>query len=286
MAYSMTGWGTYKAKKFTINIKGLNSKYKEVFLHMPTEFFSLEANVHRLISDAVNRGKVDVYINIDKAKIKKRITVNEELYKSAYAALKKLLAKTGEKHVPVEVIFQSVEGIVSEDLSLDADFAWEQVKPVIEKAIKDFVKMKQAEAERLLEDIAKRVDVVEKEAENIKKLFETYKVSYTIKIKNKIEELLRKSEEKKEGFIAAQVVEVVEKFDITEELVRLSSHVKQIRALYKEKIVGRKLDFIAQEIYREANTLTNKLGSPEISACAIAIKETTEKIREQAANLE
>jgi len=286
LAYSMTGWGTHRTPKFTVNLKGLNSKYKEVVLHLPQEFFEAEPFIYKFLNDSVIRGRVDLFVNLDKNNIKKHVVVDEELFKEAYASMKKLMTKVKIKgEIPVQTILNSVNGIVTvKDAEAKDTYSWKKVKPVIEAAFKDFMKMKEKEAQGHIKDIENRLSIIEKEAANIVSMHEEFKEEYKKKTRERLDVILAK--ENRQGFLNTEAVEILDKYNITEELVRISSHVKQALSIIKNDAAGRKLDFLAQEFYREANTIGSKINNAKIAHAVIVIKENTEKIREQALNLE
>ncbi|PKL91984.1 MAG: YicC family protein [Candidatus Goldiibacteriota bacterium HGW-Goldbacteria-1] len=286
MSYSMTGWGTFRAQGYSINLRGLNSKYKEVVLHLPSEFFAAEPYIYKFLNEKINRGRIDLYVNIEKNNAAKKVETDEKLFKSAYAALKKLYKTAGIKQeVPASLIIERVEGIVKTETVGGASYTWEKVKPSIEDAFEDFMKMKKKEGTRLLADIGKRAAFIDAEAKKIKGHFETFKEEYIQKTRERLSKILEGKEAK--SFLSLDVVEALDKHNITEELVRISSHIKQLEVFISSgEVAGRKIDFLAQELYREVNTIASKVSNPAVSHSVISIKETTEKIREQAQNLE
>ena len=286
MAYSMTGWGTCQAEGYTVNIKGLNSKYKEVALHLPQEFFSAEPFIYRFLNEAISRGRVDLYINIDKGSQKKNIIVDEKLFLKSYRAIKRAMDKAGIKdRVPVETIFERVEGVLSaEPGKKGRDYSWDKVKNSMKKVFADFMLMKKKEGDRLVIDISSRLDAIAAETDKIKKEHEKFKAAYITRAKEKIETVLGKAG--KDKIMNSDIVEILDKFDITEETVRINSHVIQAKKILGDMSCGRKLDFLAQELYREANTIASKIPDASVAHFVIAIKENTDRVREQAQNLE
>jgi len=284
--YSMTGWGTYRTKKFTINLRGLNSKYKEVVLHLPQEFFEAEPFIYKYLNDSVSRGRIDMYVNLDKSNIKKLVVSDPELFFQAHKSLKKLAAASGIKgEIPIQAVLDSTDGIITvRDAEAKDTFSWKKIKPVIESAFADFMKMKKKEAEGHVKDIEARLDIIEKEAEKIRVLYNGFKEEYKNKTRERLDSII--SKENRQGFLNTEAVEVLDKYNITEELVRITSHIKQARTIVRTDAAGRKLDFLAQEFYREANTIGSKINSADVAHTVIVLKENTEKIREQAMNLE
>ncbi len=286
MPCSMTGWGTCKTPKFSINIRGLNSKYREVFLHLPQEMFEAEPYMHKYLSEAITRGRVDVYMNINTTGIQKKFVINERLFREAYRVTARMLKKSGAGVKPPVDFVLSADGVaMTQDAGSFKLFRWEKIKPYIARAVKDFLGMKKKEGARLASDIVKNLDTVEEQAAEIKKLYGTFKSGFIEKAKEKIGIIMGR--EGKSNFLNSEVVEVLDKYEITEELVRIESHIKQFREMLSgKKAPGRKIDFLAQELYLEANTIASKIPVAEVAHAVIIIKENTEKIREQAQNLE
>jgi uncharacterized protein (TIGR00255 family) len=282
----MTGWGTCKSPKFSINIRGVNSKYREVFLHLPAEMFGAEPYMHKYFSDSITRGRVDVYMNINTTVLRKKFSINEKLFREAYSATAKILKRAGGGEKPPVGFILGVDGVAAardaESLKL---FSWEKIKPYVAKAVKDFLRMKKAEGARLLKDIEKHLDIVETQAGEIKSMYDGFKAGFIEKAKAKIETI--RGKEGKSNFLNSEVVEVLDRYEVTEELVRIASHLKHFREIIAGNTApGRKIDFLAQELNREANTIGSKIPNAQIAHAVIIIKESTEKIREQAQNLE
>ncbi len=284
MPLSMTAWGTYKDKFYSINIRSLNSKYKEINLHLPQEFFSLEPFIYSLINEKINRGRIDVFINIESSD-NLTIKINERLFKEAYIQFKKIFNKTGVKEeIPVSALIQNIEGIIQKKQSVDKKvFNWQSVKITLIKAVKNLFLMKKIEGKKLVNDIKDKIKDIYKEIKNIKKIYDRYKIEYINNIRQKIKKILNDDE----LFKDKEIIQILERFDINEELVRLTSHTEQIETLLKkENPVGKKIDFLTQEINREANTISSKISYLEITKSIVNIKELNDKIREQVQNLE
>jgi uncharacterized protein (TIGR00255 family) len=282
----MTGWGTCKTPKFSINIRGLNSKYREVFLHLPQEMFDAEPNIYKLVSEAVSRGRVDVYLSVNASGIKKEFILNRKLFNEAYKNTAKMLKSAGAKQDPPVDFVLGIEGVAAtQDAESFKLFQWKKIKPYMTKAVKDFIGMKEKEGNRLAHDIKKNLDAIEEQAEVIRGLCGRFKEELIGRAKAKLAALLGK--EGKTNFLNPDVVEVLDRYEITEELVRIASHLKQFKDMLAEnKAPGRKIDFLAQELYREANTIASKITYAQVAQAVIVIKENIDKIREQAQNLE
>ncbi len=284
MPLSMTAWGTYKDKFYSINIRSLNSKYKEINLHLPQEFFSFEPFIYSLINDSISRGRIDVFVNMESFN-NLAIKINERLFKEAYIQFKKMFNKTGiREEIPIAALIQNIEGIIQKTQSVDKKvFNWQRVKISFTEAIKNLFLMKKKEGDKLARDIKDKARKIYKEIKKIKKIYDKYRIEYINNTRQKIKEILNDNE----LFKNKEIIQILDKFDINEELVRLASHIEQIEGLLKnENPVGKKVDFLTQEINREANTILSKISYLEIIKSVINIKELNDKIREQVQNLE
>jgi len=282
----MTGWGTYKTSELNISIRGLNSKYKEIYLHLPQELFYVEPHIYKIVNERTIRGRIDVFVSFNVEKIRKKYVLNDALFVDAYKNIIKLFSKLGiKKDVPLEYILRDVEGVATTQLSEGkGSLSAKKIKGAVIHALNDFEKSKKDEGERLLINIKKYILRIKGLVGELELRFINLRSSYEKKTREKIKELFEKDRDKK--ILDLNIVEVLEKYDITEEIVRLNSHLKQLMLMVSGKCSGRKIDFFAQEIYREANTINSKIQDSNITGLTIGIKEFSEKIREQAQNLE
>jgi len=282
----MTGWGTYKTSELNISIRGLNSKYKEIYLHLPQELFYVEPHIYKIVNERTIRGRIDVFVSFNVEKIRKKYVLNDALFVDAYKNIIKLFSKLGiKKDVPLEYILRDVEGVATTQLSEGkGSLSAKKIKGAVIHALNDFEKSKKDEGERLLINIKKYILRIKGLVGELELRFINLRSSYEKKTREKIKELFEKDRDKK--ILDLNIVEVLEKYDITEEIVRLNSHLKQLMLMVSGKCSGRKIDFFVQEIYREANTINSKIQDSNITGLTIGIKEFSEKIREQAQNLE
>lgn len=286
MSGSMTGWGKYKTSELNVAIRGLNSKYKEIFLHLPQELFAAEPYIYKIVKERISRGRVDVYVSFNLEKIKKKYIINDSLFKDVCNKIQNKFRKLKIKQkLPIEYILRDVEGVTATQL-LDGNskVIMGKIKKAVIYGLDDFEKSKRNEGQQLIKNIKKYILKIEKLVNKLKIRFSLLRQSYAEKARKKIKELFEKDVDKK--FLDISVVEILEKYEITEEIVRLNSHIKQLMLMMKGDYSGRKIDFFAQEIYREANTVTSKIQDSKIAGLIIEIKELSEKIREQAQNLE
>lgn len=284
MPLSMTAWGSYKDHNYSINIRSLNSKYKEINLHLPQEFFSLEPAIYSFINKKIMRGKIDVFVDVeDKRDIS--IKINEKLFMDAYLKFKKIFNKKNIKtEVPVAALIQNIEGIIQQEADGDKKFLnWTKIKKSFSAAIKNLFLMKKVEGDRLAKDIKIKINEIEKEIKKISKAYIKFKNKYIKETRQKLKEIL----DEDKCLLNKEIVQILDKFDINEELIRLSSHIIQIKTLLKKnQAIGKKIDFLTQEINREANTVLSKVSYLEITKSIVNIKEANDKIREQIQNIE
>ncbi len=279
----MTGWGSCREGAYTINLRGVNSKYREIVLHSPPELFEAEAEISAAVASKVARGRVDVYITINKEAVRKTPVINYALFKKTYSMFKKTLKEAGANEgVPVNSVF-AAEGVITMKDAGASLYSFKSISPHLEKALGDFIKMKKTEGKKLCDDISARLEAISRAASEVKVQFEAFRGEYRQRARQKLEEIMGKQEA---GTITSQAVEVLDRYDINEELVRIASHISQFKKMLKEGAAGRKSDFLAQEIYREANTIASKITDSNVAHSVIVIKENTEKIREQSMNLE
>jgi len=275
MLYSMTGFGGRETKigplgKLSVELRSINHKFLEIVLHMPEGFLSLEDKIKKEIEAQLKRGRVTCVINIGAAQTGS-VSVNKTLLKK-YASLLKNTQKQFNLRddISLDTIIR-LPGVLSlGGNDIDKAAFWPKIKNLLAAALSDLVKMRQKEGAALGGFLKRRAQVLKKELEGIKARFKSV-------VKNKISSL--KSDEERSSFLKDT--------DISEELERLEFHIKNFsQKLSKNSPIGKELDFIAQEMQREANTIGAKSCDTGISAKVVQIKSQIEKIREQVQNLE
>jgi uncharacterized protein (TIGR00255 family) len=293
MIYSMTGYGRaeheYDGRKITVEINSLNNRYCEIIVRLPKTLAHLESALKEIVSEKVKRGKVLVMITIEESPeiVAGRLELNREtaaMYNKVFEALKKELDLPGE--IDLHHFVGLPDLIKSAETELDEEKLLEEIKGVLRPALEDFINMRKNEGHRLLEDIKVHVDKIEKSMLEAESSAEENVKLYNEKLKSRLKELLGDMSVSEE-MVANEAAMVAEKSDITEECVRIKSHLEMFRGTYDAgEPVGKKMNFILQELYREANTIGSKSMSPEISRNVILMKEEIEKVREQVQNLE
>ncbi len=290
---SMTGFGRAKLEKndriYNIEIKSVNHKYSDISVKLPKSLIYVEDKIKKQISLKIARGKIDVFVSFENYSAKgKDIIVNEELVKK-YLEKFKLLAEQNNlrQEIPVAEIIKLPEVLTIKETEDEEDAIQSELLECLEQAINNFVEMREAEANKIKEDLEARINDVEQSVQKISTYSTRLVEEYVVKLKERIKEIL-KTDVIDEARLAMEVVLYADKCSVEEELTRLKSHIDQFRTLInsKEGPVGKKLDFLIQEMNRETNTMGSKSGSLEITNLVVDIKTKLEDIREQIQNIE
>jgi len=290
---SMTGYGRGEAVvqeyQFIVELKAVNHRYKEVvFPRLPRLLLLLEDRIRRLILGRVARGRVDVFLSIqENPDAARTVKVDKLLAVAYYKAIKELQEITGAAgEIELEDLVNLPNIFVVGEPVIDALECWPAVKQAVEDATEHLVQMKAAEGAELAADISRRLEVVARLNEKIKERSPLVVEEYRERLHVRLQEIMAGSLID-ENRLACEVALLAERSDITEEVVRLASHLKQVQAcLAAEEAVGRKLDFLLQEVNREVNTIASKAGDLVISQAVVELKSELEKIREQVQNVE
>lgn len=292
MISSMTGFGRGESqdeiKKFIVEIKSVNHRYSEIVIRMPKFYSSLEDRIRKVVQQKVARGRVDVFINFEEIGSKnKQVKVDKDLAVAYYNALGVLKETIGEdSKISVMNIAGFPDVIKIEEAEDDLEEIWQVLEKALVKAVSQLVEMRRVEGERLTKDLLGRVDTVDSINQEITKRSPIVVEEYRERLANRMKELLGDLNVD-ESRIANEVAFFADRCSITEENVRLKSHLEQVReSLKADESVGRKLDFLVQEINREINTIGSKANDLEISNKVIEAKSEVEKIREQVQNIE
>lgn len=293
MILSMTGYGRASAgsKKFVVDveIKSINSRYLEIFLKLPQILQSKEYEIRELIKNKIKRGKLSVVVLLKKnGLVEDEISLDSEKLKSYISLLKqvKKSAKITDK-IKLEHLLYNRDIFTSsiEDIS---DQEFEVVKNSINAAIDNLFEMKRKEGKELEKDLKKRIKLIEKKLDEIESEAVGSVNEHFLKYQEKVKQLLdEKAKTIADERLQLELAILAERSDITEECVRLRSHLKFfLEAVEKEQEPGRKLNFLCQEMNRETNTISSKTLSVNITHNTVMIKEEIERIREQIQNIE
>lgn len=293
MIRSMTGFGrgtfANDEREYIVEIKSVNHKYADVNIRMPYLLSFLEDKIKKHILEKVARGKIDVSITFNNnSNIGKKITLNQKMAKVYISELKKMAE---ENNIIDDISIMKVSrlpdvlNVVQDD---NTDLFWNELVIAIDEALTGFIQTKEKEGTKLAEDMQIRLDNVFRNISKISEYSSGLIEQYVVKLRDRIKEMLQ-TDIVDEARIAQEVVIYADKTSIEEEVTRLKSHIAQFKELLNTKDivkVGKKLDFIIQEMNRETNTIGSKSNCLEITNLVIEIKTELEDIREQVQNIE
>jgi len=281
----MTGYGHAEEGGYSVEIKGLNNRYKDIRVKLPRDMNPIEMQVRSAVSDAIHRGKADVIItrNIVEAE-KQGLNINWDYAKAVFEDLRTMAGHFGGEPSFRDVI--AVPGVTGEE-EKRVEELWALISPVLEKALKGFLDSRMEEGEKLGRDMAERIQVLEGIRLSIEKASQGMPEIFAERLHSNINILLQGKPQVDEIRLAQEIAIMAERCDITEEVVRLKSHFDVFRQTLKSaNAAGRRLEFILQEINREFNTIGSKSQDTSISIFVIDAKTELEKIREQLQNIE
>jgi uncharacterized protein (TIGR00255 family) len=292
MLKSMTGFGREEGEttlgKVGVEIRSINHRYCDINLKLPRKFSPLEARIKEIIRAEVARGRVDVAVKLDaKGEGKIQLDVDLSLAEQYYRSLQVLKERFQlEGEITLEHLAGAKDLITAKEEVEDVEAYWPEIVAVLKQSIRDMDQMKRNEGISLGRDLEQRMERISKLLGEVRiKLPLTLK-AYQERFKERLRTLLDGTELDPIRF-QQEIASWVERTDITEELVRAESHLTQFRALLvAEEPVGRKMDFLLQEIHREVNTISSKVNDAEFSQKAVEMKSELEKIREQVQNIE
>ncbi len=275
MIHSMTGFGVAQGKnsafgRISVELRSINHKFLEVVLHMPEGFLFLEDRIKKEIDAKLSRGRVTCAINISRVQAE-NVFINRALLKKYHKALKSLQHEFGLKEgISLDALIR-LPGVFSlEESEIDRTAIWPRLKLLLDKALEDLLRVRRKEGLALQAFLKKRAGALKKDLDYIKSRFNNAVKAKTVRMK---------SDEERMFFLKDS--------DIAEEMERLSFHIKNFaQKLDGKGAVGKELDFIAQEMQREANTMVAKSFDASISARVVQLKSQIEKIREQVQNIE
>ncbi len=292
MIKSMTGFGRFEtvtdSYKISVEMKAVNHRYLDLSIKMPKKFNYFEAGIRTLLKDYIQRGKVDVFISYeDYTEGRMCLKYNSGLaaeYMEAYGAMARQFGLPNT--VTVTDLARCPEVLTMEQVPEDEEEMWKILSHAVRQASDRFVETRTLEGENLKKDLLGKLDYMETLVSEVEERSPQVLAEYRAKLEEKVRELLTGASVD-ENRIATEVTIFADKICVDEETVRLRSHIASTRKeLDQGGSIGRKLDFIAQEMNREANTILSKANDLEISQRAIALKTEVEKVREQIQNIE
>lgn len=289
MLQSMTGFGKAEEElsdqKITIQLKSLNSKYSDVHLKLPNDFKDKELHFRKTISDSLGRGKIEMQLSIDQKEGSTAYKINQEVFKRYYHDLKKIGEELGERDSDLLAVVSKLPEVIEATESTLSEEDWKKVSACLETSIGELVNFRLKEGESLSADLEGHITQIlslldaalQYEEERIEIVKE--------RILKNLEESGQKEKIEQDRF-EQELIYYLEKYDISEEKVRLKAHCNYfIEVLKGEAGQGRKLGFIGQEIGREINTLGSKANHAEMQRLVVQMKDSLEKIKEQVLNV-
>ena len=292
MVKSMTGFGRCEVsegdRKMTVEMKSVNHRYLDVAIKMPKKLNYFESAIRSLLKTYMQRGKVDIFITYeDLSENNVALRYNKEIAAEYLKYLNQMAEEFGlEQDVKVGALSRYPEVLVMEEVQDDEEELWKMLEQALKGACEQFVETRVKEGENLKRDLLGKLDELLAHVDYVEERSPQIVAEYRTKLEDKVKELLADTQIE-ESRIASEVTIFADKICVDEEIVRLRSHIEHTRATLEEKeSVGRKLDFIAQEMNREANTILSKANDLEISNHAIELKTGIEKVREQIQNIE
>lgn len=289
MLQSMTGFGKatghYGNNTCTVEVRSVNSKQLDLNMRMPSAFREKEPDVRRMVSEGAVRGKVDLSINIEGVEEGRMQQLNRVLFDHYFSELSKVAA---EKNLNTDALLSDILRLpdVMQPLRLEMNESdWPAVRQIVEDAIVAFQRFREAEGATLAQELRARVEGIRALMEQVT----PYEPERIATVKQRLDERLKELSGQMDlepGRIEHELVFFIEKYDVTEEKVRLAAHCKYfVETMETDPQAGRKLGFIAQEMGREINTLGSKANHAEIQKLVVQMKDELEKVKEQVLNV-
>lgn len=292
MTRSMTGFGRgsieENGRAFSIEIKSVNHRYLDLNIKMPRNLISLEEKIRKYIGENIRRGKVDVFITQSTYSKQDAVaTFNQSLGDGYFKCLQEIRDRYSVRDdISVSLIARFPDVVTLEQKEEDLDEIWRYLFVPLKDAVDKLVKMREQEGAKLTEDVISRCNFIKETVDKVAFKAPLVVSDYREKLNSRLKELLENTQID-ENRVAMEVAIFADKANIDEEIVRLNSHLIQMKETFKlNEPVGRKLDFIVQEMNREANTIASKSNDLELVNLVLNIKNEIEKIREQIQNIE
>lgn len=292
MAKSMTGYGRSQemidGMNITVEIKSVNHRYFDFSSRTPRTYGFLDEKLKSFVQSRVSRGKIECYVQVDNLEDDSVVVeVNQSLADGYVKAFDKLSQTYGiENNLNAGILARMNDVLVIRKAEADEDKIWNAVRTVAEKAVDKFIAMREIEGEKLRDDILSRADLILSYVAFIEERSPQTVKEYNDKLLARMQELLGDIHVEESRLLTEAAI-YADKIAVAEETVRLRSHISQLREFFEStEAIGRKMDFLVQEINREANTIGSKACDVEIAKRVLEIKAEVEKIREQVQNIE
>jgi uncharacterized protein (TIGR00255 family) len=291
MPASMTGFGKAQVEagglRASVEVRTVNGKYGDVSMHLPRHLSELESRIKDLVLSTMSRGRVDVSVTLQNEQGSQGVPKLNDAVVDAYISE---LGKLNERGVVGEPTLAIVAGLpcvfTFETAETDVETVWEMLAPGCQEAVSECQKMRRVEGGKLAQDFRTRIQILNELIAKVKVLAPTRVESAKKRLEEKLQDLLT-PEAVDQSRLMMEIAILAERSDITEECVRFHSHNEQfLETLERDESVGRRLNFLLQEMLREANTIGSKAGNADIAHLVVEMKEEIEKLKEQALNVE
>lgn len=286
---SMTGYA-YREKteqdlSVSVEIKGYNNRFLEIFVNLPPWLSMFEGKVKEIVSSRCGRGKAEVYIRIREHNVPVNININKNAAKAYYNAIRDLALDLGIEETPKLSALLEMESVLEIEKTKDEDRYWNLINPLLEEAIQAFRAEREREGKHTENDIINHLGIIESSLKIVSSFIPVIEQTLKDNVKNRFEELLGNHIDRNR--VLAETASLLLKYTISEEISRLTSHLNEFRKETENNpSPGKKLDFLCQEINREINTIGSKSAIIEVTNEVVRMKETLENIREQLRNIE
>jgi uncharacterized protein (TIGR00255 family) len=288
----MTGYGrgeaTSDGAKFTVELSTVNRRQSEIVMALPRDLSELEVRIRQVINARISRGRTNVLVALHQTAVAPRsLALDVALARSYHDAMRALQEELGAPgEITIDTILQAPGVMRAPEEAIDADRAWPALQRALEAALGDLIKMREREGKHLAKDLIRRLKAIRKLLKEIRAHHPEVVKRFRAALAERIEKA-GLSGEQNDDRLSREIFLFADRSDVSEELTRLESHLAQFaHHLRKEEPVGRALEFIVQELFRELNTLGAKANDAAISQRVVACKTELEKIREQVQNLE
>lgn len=293
MIRSMTGFGhgevsNDKNQKVTVEMKSVNHRYCDISLKLPKKLAMFEANIRNIMKEYASRGKIDIYVSYeDLSETAVSLHYNQAMAEEYMQVFKKMQEDFNiETKITAEALAKYPEVVTIGEVQQDEEVWWELLEAALRQAAEKFVETRTIEGANLKRDLLGKLDQMAADVTFIEERSPQIIAEYRSKLEEKVKEFLEDSTIE-ENRIAAEVTLYADKIAVDEEIVRLQSHISSMTdVLESDESIGRKLDFMAQEMNREANTILSKSSDVDLADHAIELKTNVEKVREQIQNIE
>jgi len=286
---SMTGYAyrekTGKDFSISVEIKGCNSRYLEIYVNLPPWLTMLESKIREKISSCCGRGKVEVFMRIREHNAPIKISINKNAARAYFDAMNDMAKELGIKEKPSLQTLMEMENVLDIEKNRDDERYWQEIQPVLDDAAKAFCQEREREGRHTKDDILSHLGIIEASLNKVSAFAPEIEQTLKENIKSRFAELLGSQVD--ENRVLSETASQLLKYTISEEISRLNSHLGEFRKeTENNQRPGKKLDFLCQEINREINTIGSKSAIIDVSTEVVKMKETLENIREQLRNIE